>query len=128
MGALIKCIQPHDWFETIDLKDVYIHVSRHRPFLQFALEGRTWQYSVLPFGLSLSSCVFTKVVEGSLTPLCDVGVRILKFCDHKDLVLRHLSQLGLRVNWEKSKLSPVQIISFLCVELDSLSMMAYLTD
>ncbi len=39
--------------------------------------------------------------------------------DHRDLVLRHLSQLGLRVNWEKSKLSPVQRISFLSVELDS---------
>ncbi len=42
--------------------------------------------------------------------------------DHRDLVLRHLSQLGHRVNWEKSKLSPVQRISFLGVELDSVSM------
>ncbi len=42
--------------------------------------------------------------------------------DHRDLVLRHLSQLGLWVNWEKSKLSPVQRISFLGVELDSVSM------
>ncbi len=33
--------------------------------------------------------------------------------DHRDLVLRHLSQLGLRVNWKKSNLSPVQRISFL---------------
>ncbi len=48
--------------------------------------------------------------------------------DHRDLVLRHLSQLGLRVNWEKSKLSPVQIISFLGVELDSVSMTARLTE
>ncbi len=45
--------------------------------------------------------------------------------DPRDLVLR---QLGLRVNWEKSKLSPVQRISFLGVELDSVSMMARLTE
>ncbi len=91
---------------------------------------------ILPFGLSLSSRVFTKVAEGALTPLREVGVRILNYLDdwlilaqsreqlsdHSDLVLRHLSQLGLRVNWEKSKLSPVQRISFLCVELDSVSM------
>ncbi len=51
-----------------------------------------------------------------------------QLCDHKDLVLRHLSQLGLRVNWEKSKLSPVQRISFRGVELDSVSMTACLTD
>ncbi len=32
------------------------------------------------------------------------------------LVLSHLSQLGLRVNWEKSKLLPMQRISFLSME------------
>ncbi len=142
---MIKCIQPQYWFAAIDLKDAYFHVSilpRHRPFLRFAFEGRAWQYRVLPFGLSLSPRVFTKVVEGALTPLREVGVRILNYLDdwlilaqsreqlgdHRDLVLRHLSQLGLRVNWEKSKLSPVQRISFLGVELDSVSMTARLTE
>ncbi len=48
--------------------------------------------------------------------------------DPRDLVLRHFSQLGLWVNWEKSKLSPVQRISFLGVELDSVSMTARLTE
>ncbi len=141
----IKCIQPQDWFAAIDQKDAYFHVSilpRHRPFLRFAFEGRAWQYRVLPFGLSLSPRVFTKVVEGALTPLREVGVRILNYLDdwlilaqsreqlgdHRDLVLRHLSQLGLRVNWEKSKLSPVQRISFLGVELDSVSMTACLME
>ncbi len=143
--SMIKCIQPRDWFAAIDLKDAYFHVSilpRHRPFLRFAFEGRAWQYRVLPFGLSFSPRVFTKVVEGALAPLREVGVRILNYlddwlilaqsreqlCDHRDLVLRHLSQLGLRVNWEKSKLSPAQIISFLGVELDSVSMTARLTE
>ncbi len=142
---MIKCIQPRDWFAAIDLKDAYFHVSilpRHRPFLRFAFEGRAWQYRVLPFGLSLSPRVFTKVVEGALAPLREVGVRILNYlddwlilaqsreqlCGHRDLVLRHLSQLGLRVNWEKSKLSPAQRISFLDVELDSVSMSARLTE
>ncbi len=141
---MIKCIQPQDWFAVIDLKDAYFHVSillRHRPFLRFAFKGRAWQYRVLPFGLSLSPRVFTKVVEGALTPLWEVGVRILNYLEdwlilaqsreqlseHRDLVLRHLSQLGLRVNWEKSKLSHVQRISFLGVELDSVTMMARLT-
>ncbi len=122
---MIKCIQPQDWFAAIDLKDAYFHVSIHPRYR-----------------LSLSPRVFTKVVEGALTPLQEVGVRILNYLDdwlilaqsreqlgnHRDLVLRHLSQLGLRVNWEKSKLSPVQRISFLGVELDSVSMMARLTE
>ncbi len=87
--------------------------------------------------------VSPSVHEGRrVTPLWEVGVRILNYLDdwlilaqsrkqlgdHRDLVLRHLSQLGLRVNWEKSKLSPVQRISFLGVELDSVSMTARLTE
>ncbi len=50
-----------------------------------------------------------------------------QLCEHRDMVLSHLSQLGLQVNWEKSKLSPVQRISFLGMELDSVSQTARLT-
>ncbi len=85
--------------------------------------------------LPVSPC-FYEGQEGALTPLQEVGIRVLNYlidwlilaqsreqlCDHRDLVLRHLSQLGLRVNWEKRNLSPVQIISFLSVESDSVSM------
>ncbi len=141
---IFGCVCPQDWFAAIDLKDAYFHVSilpRHRPFLRFAFEGRAYQYKVLPFGLSLSPCVFTKVAEAALVPLREQGVRILNYlddwlilaqsrdqlCEHRDLVLSHLSQLGLQVNWEKSKLSPVQRISFLCMELDSVSQTARLT-
>ncbi|KAI2664149.1 ORF V: Enzymatic polyprotein [Labeo rohita] len=142
---MLTCIRRQDWFAAIDLKDTYFHVSilpRHRPFLRFAFEGRAYQYKVLPFGLSLSPRVFTKVTEAALSPLWRMGIRILNYlddwlliahsrdllCKHRDLVLRHLSHLGLQVNWEKSKLSPVQRISFLGVELDSVNMTARLTN
>ncbi len=142
---IFECIRPRDWFAAIDLKDAYFHVSilpRHRPFLRFAFEGRAYQYKVLPFGLALSPCVFTKVVEGALVPMREQGVRTLNFlddwlilaqsreqlCEHRDLVLSHLSQLGLQVNWEKSKLAPVQRISFLGMELDSVEQSARLTE
>ena len=46
---------------------------------------------------------------------------------HKTLLLAHLEQLGLRVNWTKSILSPSQEISFLGIDLDSRSMIARLT-
>ncbi len=50
-----------------------------------------------------------------------------QLCDHRDLVLRHL-HLRLRVNWEKSKLSPIQKNDFLSRELDSESMVVHLTN
>ncbi|KAL0153391.1 hypothetical protein M9458_051310 [Cirrhinus mrigala] len=136
---MLTCVRTQDWFMAIDLKDAYFHVSilpRHRPFLRFAFEGRAYQYKVLPFVLSLSPRAFTKVAEAALDPLRELGIRILNYlddwlilahswdlvCAHRDVVLNHLAQLGLQVNWEKSKLSPVQRISFLGVELDSVSM------
>ncbi|KAI2657031.1 hypothetical protein H4Q32_021090 [Labeo rohita] len=77
MKRMLTCIRPQDWFAVIDLKDAYFHVSilpRHRPFLRFAFEGRAYQYKVLPFGLSLSPRVFTKVAEAALSPLWQTGI------------------------------------------------------
>ncbi|KAI2655010.1 ORF V: Enzymatic polyprotein [Labeo rohita] len=142
---MLTCIRHQDWFAAIDLKDAYFHVSilpRHRPFLRFAFEGRAYQYKVLPFGLSLSPRVFTKVTEAALSPSGGWAFAFSNYlddwlliahsrdvlCEHRDLVLRHLSHLGLQVNREKSKLSPVQRISFLGVELDSVNMTARLTN
>ncbi len=48
-------------------------------------------------------------------------------CEHRDTVLSQLSRLGLHVNWEKSKLSPMQRISFLGMELDSVNLTARLS-
>ncbi|KAL0160837.1 hypothetical protein M9458_044562, partial [Cirrhinus mrigala] len=144
-ARMLTCIRHQDWFAAIDLKDAYFHVSilpRHRPFLRFAFEGQAYQYKVLPFGLSLSPRVVTKVTEAALSPLWQMGIRILNYlddwlliahsqdvlCEQRDLVLWHLSHLGLQVNLEKSRLSPVQRISFLSVELDSVNMTAHLTN
>ncbi len=142
---IFQCVRPFDWFAAIDLKDAYFHVSilpRHRPFLRFASEGRAYQYKALPFGLSLLPRVFTKVVEAALVPLREAGIRILNYlddwlilaqsrallCEHRDMVLSHLSRLGLQVNREKSKLSPTQRISFLGMELDSVNLTARLSE
>ncbi len=115
-GSRSKCSHRNAFLGASDLKDAYFHVSilpRHRPFLLFAFEGRAYQYKVLPFGLSLSPRVFTKVAEAALVPLREQGIRILNYlddwlilaqsrdqlCEHRDLVLSHLSQLGLQVKW-----------------------------
>ncbi len=138
---MIKCIQPRDWFAAIDLKDAYFHVSilpRHRPF--YGLRPRVGHGSTgsspsgspcPPVSSRRSRRVplprYGKWASGSSTVSSMARTRE-QLCDHRDLVLRHLSQLGLRVNWEKSKLSPAQRISFLGVELDLVSMSARLTE
>ncbi|XDV29293.1 hypothetical protein PO909_032430 [Leuciscus waleckii] len=137
-------IRQGDWFVSIDLKDAYFQIqiaSRHRRYLRFAFEGQAYQYTVLPFGLSLAPRTFTKCMDAALAPLRMRGVRVLNYLDdwlilaqsravlieHTTILLDHLEDLGLSVNWAKSSLSPSQKISFLGTELDSLSMIARLS-
>ncbi len=92
---ILTFVRDQDWFAAIDLKDEYFHVlilPWQRPFLQFAFEGWAYQYKVLPFGLSLSPRVITKVAEAVLVPLREVGIHILNYLD--DWLILALSE-----NW-----------------------------
>ncbi len=141
---VVSQIRSEDWFVTIDLKDTYFHVSilsSHRKFLRFAFRGKAYQYRVLPFGLALSPRTFTKCVDAALAPLRLQGIRILNYIDdwlivahseqmavrHRDVVLAHMKELGLRLNAKKSVLSPFQRTTYLGVVWDSTTMQARLS-
>ncbi len=143
MKTIMSQIQGGDWFVTIDLKDAYFHiqvVQRHRRFLRFAFGEKAYQYKVLPFGLALAPRTFTKCMDAALAPLRFQGIRVLNYLDdwlilahsrelvsrHRDIVLRHIHSLGLRMNAKKSVLLPSQRIVFLGVNLDSIQMQARL--
>ncbi len=109
-------------------EDPYFHVSIlpcHRPFLRFAFEGRAYQYRSCPSGCPYhessggSPCSLERTGRAhSQLPrrLAHTGSVLGSVMRTQGLVLSHLSQLGLRVNWEKSKLLPMQRISFLGME------------
>lgn len=141
---VLHSIEPRDWFVTVDLKDAYFHVPitpQHRLFLRFHFEGRSFQFKVLPFGLSLAPRVFTKCMREALAPLLQQGMRILPYLDdwllcaqspaqakvNTQRLLNHISALGLSVNFEKSKLQPMQSIDFIGIHLNSISQQACLT-
>ncbi len=113
-------IRTGDWFCSLDLKDAYLHIQiapHHRRFLRFAFKGVAYQYAVLPFGLSLAPRTFTKCMDAALSPLRQMGIRILNYLDdwlilaqsevellsHRTLILSHLERLGLRVNFAKKR-------------------------
>ncbi len=141
LKQVVSQIRSEDWFVTIDLKDAYVHVSilpTYRKFLRFDFGGKAYQYRVLPFGLALSPRTFTKCVDAALAPLRLQGIRILNYIDdwlilaqseqlaiqHRDLVLAHIKELGLRLNAKKNVLSPVQRTTYLGVVWDSTPMQA----
>ncbi|KAI2668545.1 Gag-Pro-Pol polyprotein [Labeo rohita] len=130
-----------DWFLSLDLKDAYFHIQiapHHRRFLRFAFEGVAYQYTVLPFGLSLAPRTFTKCMDAALVPLRQKGIRVLNYLDdwlilaqseavlisHRALLLSHLECLGLRVNLTKSTLHRSRQISFLGAIFDSTQLRA----
>ncbi len=141
LKQILSQIRTGDWFCSLDLKDAYFHIQitpHHRRFLRFAFEGVAYQYTVLPFGLSLVPRTFSKCMDAALSPLRQMGIRILNYLDdwlilaqsevellsHRTLILSHLERLGLRVNFAKSALSPSQRVSFLGTVLDSAHMRA----
>ncbi len=115
-------------------------VQWHRKFLRFAFGGKAYQYKILPFGLALAPRMFTKCMDAALAPLRLQGIRVLNYLDdwlilahsrelvsrHRDIVLRHIHSLGLRMNAKKSVLLPSQRTMFLGVHLDSIQMQACL--
>ncbi|KAL0183515.1 hypothetical protein M9458_019211, partial [Cirrhinus mrigala] len=141
VSQVVSQIRFEDWFVTIDLKDAYFHVSilpQHRKFLRFAFRGEAYWYRVLPFGLTLSPRTFTKCVDAALAPLRLRGIRILNYIDdwlilaqsehmaaqHRDVILAHMKELGLRLNAKKSVLSPLQRTTYLGVVWNSTTMQA----
>ncbi len=100
----------------------YCSFERNRTFLRFAFRGKDYQYMVLPFGLALAPRTFTKSMDAALAPLRLQGIRILNYLDdwpilassreqvirHRDSLLLHLCALGLRLNGQKSVLTPAQ--------------------
>ncbi|KAL0161520.1 hypothetical protein M9458_045245, partial [Cirrhinus mrigala] len=132
LKQILSHVRPGDWFLSLDLKDAYFHIQiapHHRRFLRFAFEGVAYQYTVLPFGLSLAPRTFTKCMDAALVPLRQKGIRVLNYLDDWLVLAQseaelHLECLGLRVNLTKSALHPSRRISFLGAIFDSTQLRA----
>ena len=64
--SILRALQQGQWLTSLDLKDAYFHIGIHpadRRYLRFCHNGTSWQFTVLPFGLSTSPRVFTKILK-----------------------------------------------------------------
>lgn len=129
-------IQQGDWATSLDLKDAYYHIPiapLDRKWLRFSCNGKVFQYKVLPFGLSLSPWVFTKMVREVIVFARTQGLRVHAYLDDWIVLARskqecsdHLAilcdlteRLGFVINPDKSEFTPKQKFTFLGMSFDT---------
>lgn len=122
-----------DWAISLDLKDAYFHIPIHPGFwkyLRFAVEGMTYAFVALPFGIATAPQVFTRVFGVIGAFLHQHGVNMIQYIDdwlvfHRDRrqlvtiaaeLLPFLSHLGVIINLAKSELIPTQRFTYIGVE------------
>ena len=121
--AIKGLVKQGDWLLKLDLKDAYLTVpihQDHQRFLHFQWQGQTWQFRVLPFGLSSAPLTFTKLTKPIVSTLRRLGIRMSLYLDDMLLMadsvqearaylrtaIEILVALGFVINMEKSTYIP----------------------
>lgn len=129
----------------LDLKDAYFTVplhSRSQKFIHYQFQGRTYQFTCLPFGLSSAPRIFNKFLKPVTGLLRKMGIWMIVYLDdmlimnstlegaREDILILKsiLENLGFLINTAESIFIPVQVIEFLGVIVDSTNMMFLLPD
>ena len=124
-----EAVQLNNWAFLLDLTYAYLHIPIHqrsRKFLRFTLKGRVYQFKALPFGLSTSPFVFTRLMEVIVTFLRRRAITLHPYLDdwlarnqnrrrlleHRQFILSLINSLSLIINYEKSDLVPAQVFTF----------------
>ena len=139
LQAATELMKPGCFMASIDSKDAYYTVPIHHEFqkyLKFQVDGKLYQYTCLPNGLSSAPRLFTKLMKRVYATLHEQGHTNLSYiddslllgdtiteCDSSVRATKSLVEhLGFTPHLEKSILYPTQIIVFLGFTLNSLAM------
>ena len=118
-----------------DFKDAYFHIpiqAQSRKYLRFHVQGQTYQFKALPFGLSTAPMEFTAVAKEVKLMAIHKGIRIHQYLDdwlvrarshqvclrHTQTLVKMCQDLGWLVNLEKSELEPKQVFNFVGYQFD----------
>ena len=104
----------------------------HTSHMRFHLQGRSYQFKALPFGLSTAPMEFTVVAKEVKLMALQKGIRIHQYLDdwlvrasthhtclqHTQTLVTLCQELGWLVNREKSELVPKQVFNFVGYQFD----------
>ena len=77
-------LQQGEWVTSVDFQDAYFHIpiqEQSRKYLRFHVQGRTYQFKALPFGLSTAPLEFTVVAKEVKLMATHRGIRIHQYLD-----------------------------------------------
>ena len=137
-ASIVQATVPGMWATSLDLKDAFFHIPiapAFRKFLRFRVDDRGYQFRALPFGLTMSPFVFTKVLAPvgafarthglDLHLYLDDWILLMSSEETSDKATQWLLQLsqalGLLVNIPKCDLTPAQVYQFLGILFDLLA-------
>ena len=133
-------LKKDSWCIGLDLKDAFPHISIHpacRKFLRFRWLTDLLQWDCLPFGLTCSPRVLTKVLKPVISFIrATWGIMLSIYMDdmliqgktaeevllHAQIVMLVMMALGWSFNWEKSDLVPRQEVVHLGFVFNTTSM------
>lgn len=135
LAAVLPELNRGWWGATLDLKDAYLHIAiepSDRKWLGFSINGTTYRFRTLPFGLSTAPRTFTRVVKVIAEHLRKKGIFVFVYLDdwlltaptadllreQTSFVTQLVQSLGFIVNDKKSALTPSQLPQFLGAQLD----------
>ena len=116
------------WVISVDLSDAYFHLLVHpkfRKYLRINVQGVTYQFRAMCFGLCTAPLIFTRVMKALAGYLRSQSIQIHMYLDdwliladtsqqlleHAQFVLDQTSRLGCLVNAEMSELVPTQLFT-----------------
>ena len=117
----------NQWRPILDLSTLKTFL-----YMRFHLQGRSYQFKALPFGLSTAPMEFTVVAKEVKLVAFQKGIRIHQYLDdwlvrasthhtclqHTQTLVTLCQELGWLVNKEKSELVPKQVFNFVGYQFD----------
>ena len=82
--TIMTSLQAGEWVTSIDFKDAYFHIpinSQSRKYVRFHIQGETYQFKALPFGLSTAPMEFTVVAKEVKFLAMKKAIRIHQYLD-----------------------------------------------
>ena len=133
--SIRKALRKGEWAVIIDARDAFFHIAIKKAFqkyLRFCSDGEVYQFQALPFGLSTSPSIFTRVAAQLGVLIHKLAILLHMYLDdwlcrapdpttclhHAQRVVSMASEMGFIINEKKSELVPTQQFCFLGEDVD----------